>query len=268
PLYALRDLSATVDSIPYITASILGKKIAAGAPNIVFDIKYGSGAFMNTQEKAEALAGSLLTVGSEFGRYGRALITSMEQPLGYNCGNALEVTEALDVLRGDGPEDVRALSIAVAVEMLKISGISPDYTHAGKLCRDKLDGGAAYERFAAMVTAQGGAPDFDGKLPKTTSVHNVLADRNGYVSGIDSYAIGHAVVALGGGREKKGDDIDYSVGVVIKRKLGDQVKKREVIAEVQLGQRSKLERAFSLINNAFRIGEEPVTPPELIANRM
>jgi pyrimidine-nucleoside phosphorylase len=268
PLYSLRDLTATVDSIPYITASILGKKIAAGAPNLIFDIKYGSGAFMETRQDAEELAFSLLSVGSEFGRRCRALITSMEQPLGNSCGNALEVAEALEVLRGGGPKDVRELSVAVAAEMLKISGIAPDYTEAEGLCAEILNDGRAYERFNAMATAQGATPDFEASLPKADKVHNISASNSGYVSAIDSYAVGRTVVALGGGREKKGDEIDYSVGVVLKRKLGDKVNRGEVLAEVHSGSKRKPEKALSLIGNAFFIDDEPVTPPELIANRL
>ncbi len=267
-LYALRNATATVDSIPYITASILSKKLAAGTPNLVFDVKYGSGAFMGETEKAAELAVSLVKTGTNSGRRCRALLTSMQQPLGNNCGNALEVREALRVLRGEGPDDVRELSIAIAAEMAYISRICASLEEAESLCKQILYSGKGYEKFDEMIRAQGGVPDYEKKLPIAKDIISILADVDGYINGIDAYAIGRAVVALGGGRLKKEDEIDYAVGVVLRRKIGDEVTKGDLIAEVHAGTRADKENIISIVRNAIEIDEEPVKKLDLIANRV
>lgn len=267
-LYALRDATATVDSIPYITASILSKKIAAGTPNLVFDVKYGSGAFMGEIEDATKLAVSLVKTGANSGRRCRAVITSMQQPLGNNCGNALEVKEALQVLRGEGPNDVRELSLVIAAEMVYISGICASLEEAEILCNQILYSGKGYEKFDEMIRAQGGVPGYEKKLPITKGIIPILANVAGHITGIDAYAVGRAVVTLGGGRLKKEDEIDYAVGVVLKRKIGDEVTKGDLIAEVHAGTKADKENVTRIVKNAIEIGEEPTGIPDIIAVRM
>jgi pyrimidine-nucleoside phosphorylase len=266
-LYALRDATATVESIPYITASILSKKIAAGTPNLVFDVKYGSGAFMGGIEEATELAASLVKTGANSGRRCRAVITSMQQPLGNNCGNALEVKEALQVLRGEGPDDVCELSIAIAAEMVYISGICASFEEAEILCNQILDSGKGYEKFDEMIRAQGGVSGYEKKLPIAKVIIPILADITGYITGIDAYAVGRAV-ALGGGRLKKEDEIDYAVGVVLKCKIGDEVTKDDLIAEIHAGTQGDKVIIASIVKDAIEIGKEPMEIPDIVAVRM
>lgn len=267
-LYALRDATATVDSIPYITASILSKKIAAGAPNLVFDVKYGRGAFMKTLENAYNLAESLVKTGEKSGRRCQALLTSMEQPPGYSCGNALEVKEALQILSGNGPEDVRKLSLVIAAEMVNLAGVSSSIEQAESLCAESLDTGQAYERFNNMVYAQGAVPDYEKKLPVANEITPIIAGISGYLAGIDAYAVGRAVVALGGGRAKKEDGIDYSAGVVLHRKIGDEIRKGDIMAELHGGSSHRTDYAELMVKDAFDITEEPAETPTLIAEML
>lgn len=219
-LYALRDVTATVPSIPLITASIMSKKLAESPDALVLDVKSGTGAFMKTRERARELATSLVEIGDTMNVPTTALLTNMNQPLGRMCGNALEVEEALDVLQGQGPDDVRQLTIELAAELLLNVGAFSEHAQAVRLLDAKLRDGSAMERFDMMVKAQGG----DLALERAVSpAAEVTALRGGVVSGIDVETIGYAIIAMGGGRLNLADAIDHSVGIEMLVNIGDTV---------------------------------------------
>ena len=219
-LYALRDVTATVPSIPLITSSIMSKKLAESLDALVLDVKFGSGAFMKTRELATELAYSLVDTGLRMGVRTTALLTDMNQPLGRMCGNAVEVIESIDVLKGGGPDDVRALTIELCAELLVSVGVDQDMEGARQRCVNLLNNGAAYERWCRMVQGQGG--NSDATLP-VAPVSELTADRAGIVSAIDTGILGLAIISLGGGRRKMGDPIDHSVGLEMLVRRGDVV---------------------------------------------
>ena len=231
-LYALRDVTATVDSIPLIASSIMSKKLAAGAHTIVLDVKCGSGAFMKTPEEAKALALEMVKIGNNCGRNTSAVITNMDRPLGKNIGNALEIKEAIEVLKGNGPEDLREVCLSLATQIVSLSkGV--DKNSARKLCEDALSSGKAFGKFKEWISAQGGNsqwvenPDL---FPVAKFSKDILSQKDGYISGTDAESIGIASVMLGAGREKKDDTIDMSAGIIMHKKTGDFVKKGDSIA--------------------------------------
>ncbi len=219
-LYALRDVTATVPSIPLITGSIMSKKLAASLEALVLDVKFGSGAFMKTREQATELAHSLVNTGNRMGVRTTALLTDMNQPLGRMCGNAVEVNESVDVLKGGGPEDVRLLTIELSAELLVSVGIDGTMNAARQRCAELLNNGAAYDRWCRMVRAQGGDPD---AVLSVAPASELTADRAGVVSAIDTEALGLAIIELGGGRRQMGDVVDHSVGLEMLVRLGDAV---------------------------------------------
>jgi pyrimidine-nucleoside phosphorylase len=219
-LYALRDVTATVPSIPLITASIMSKKLAESPDALVLDVKFGSGAFMKTFEQARLLAESLVSTGVAGGVKTTALLTDMNQPLGRLCGNAVEVQESIDVLQCGGPTDTRELTIQLGVELLLLTGISKTRDDAVRLLESRLRDGSAYERFCRMVTGQGGNPGATLKVAPGTEICSLTA---GVVASIDTEALGLAIIAMGGGRRKMGDPVDHSVGLEMLIRLGDPV---------------------------------------------
>jgi pyrimidine-nucleoside phosphorylase len=219
-LYALRDVTATVPSIPLITGSIMSKKLAEGLNALVLDVKFGSGAFMKTRELATELAYSLVDTGNRMGVRTTALLTDMNQPLGRLCGNAVEVLESISVLKGGGPDDVRQLTLELCAELLVSARIDDDPESARQRCAKLLDSGAAYERWGRMVRAQGGNPDAELKVAPASEL---VAEETGVVSSIDTEALGLAIITLGGGRRKMGDAIDHSVGLEMLARIGDRV---------------------------------------------
>ena len=236
-LYALRDVTATVECIPLIIASILSKKYASGTDAVVFDVKTGRGAFMRERADARELAEGLIAVSRKLGKRASALVTNMDQPLGRAIGNALEVAESIEILRGQGPEDVKELTLALAAEMLVLAGLVPDPSSGRARAEDALASGAALEKFRAIVVAQGGdaaVVDDPSKLPAAPHVAPVPAPRGGFVHAIDAYAVGELVVRLGGGRARKEDTIDPAVGIVLNRKVGDGVDAGEPLAHLHL----------------------------------
>ncbi|MEP7028796.1 MAG: thymidine phosphorylase [Candidatus Eisenbacteria bacterium] len=259
-LYALRDVTATVECIPLIIASILSKKYASGTEAVVFDVKTGRGAFMRERADAKRLAEGLIAVSQRMGKRATALVTNMDQPLGFAIGNALEVVESIDVLKGTGPADVRELTLELAAEMLALAGVAKDRKDARARAEGALASGAALEKFRAIVEAQGGDPaviDDPARLPRAPRVVAVLAPGAGFVHAIDSYALGELVVGMGGGRARKEDTIDPAVGIVLAKKTGDRVEAGEELARLHLG--SAQNPAFeSAVANAFRI--EPKAP--------
>jgi pyrimidine-nucleoside phosphorylase len=263
-LYALRDVTATVESIPLIASSIMSKKIAAGAHAIVLDVKVGSGAFMKTVHEAEALAHQMIAIGEGVQRRVAAVISDMNQPLGHTVGNALEVKEAIDTLHGDGPADFRQHCLTVGGLMLVLANRAETLAEAEDILAQALDDGTAWNKFVEWITSQGGDQrmlDNPELLPQAPLVHDLSAPRSGYLAGIDALTVGVTSVMLGGGREKKGDPIDYGVGIVCHRKVGDYVETGAPLFTVHANTEVQLEEAEQRLLEAVTWSSEPVEPP-------
>jgi pyrimidine-nucleoside phosphorylase len=228
-LYALRDVTATVPSIPLITASIMSKKLAESLDALVLDVKFGSGAFMKTQHRAKQLAQSLVDTGAAMGVPTTALLTDMNQPLGRMCGNAVEILECIDVLKGHGPHDLLEVTLELAAELLLSTGVQSDRSAALDQLAAKLSDGSAFDRYRRMIQAQGGDPDATLRIAPAT---DVLSTGGGYVAAIDTEAIGHLIIAMGGGRKQLGDAIDHSVGVEMLVRIGDRVTSGQPLAKL------------------------------------
>jgi pyrimidine-nucleoside phosphorylase len=270
-LYALRDATATVESIPLIVSSIMSKKLAGGAEAIVLDVKVGTGAFMDTIKEGEALAHGLVRLGSRAGREVVALISDMNQPLGWAVGNALEVREAINTLHESGPRGFREHCLTVAAEMLRLSGRAENLNAALTLAMETLSSGAAWQKFRELVEAQGGdvtCVDDPEKLPRASIVEPVPAPQSGYLAGVDAAEVGLAVVDLGGGREEKGQAIDHSVGVLVHHKVGDLVQKETPLFTIHANDQGKLEAARERILAAYSFSDEPVQPLPLFYRRV
>ncbi len=252
-LYALRDVTATVPSIPLITASIMSKKLAEGLDALVLDVKIGSGAFMKSLDEARALASSLVAVGTQSGLRTTALLTDMNQPLGCLCGNALEVNESVEALQGEGPADLLELTLALGAELLVMAGVAAEIHAAKRRLQKALDSGAAYEKFRAMVSAQGG--DLDTPRPLAPS-HEIRAARTGYVQRIDCESLGKAIVLMGGGRRLVTDRIDFSVGLEMLVGVGEYVSVGQPLLRVFAGLVT-FEEVARGIEDAITIGDEP-----------
>jgi pyrimidine-nucleoside phosphorylase len=270
-LYALRDVTATVESIPLISASIMSKKIAEGIGGLVLDVKTGAGAFMKTPELARELAQSLVAIGRASGVRTEALITRMDAPLGRTVGNALEVAECLGVLKGKGPEDVESLSILLAARMLILAGIERDEAAASARVRNTLRSGEALEKFRQIVENQGGDPrvvDDDRRLPAAPDREPVRAPRSGFVAGLRAWNVGDASVVLGAGRARLGDAIDPGVGVEILAPPGAEVREGDAVLMVHHRGGRGLDEARSLLNAAIAIGDEAPAPWPLVLERI
>jgi pyrimidine-nucleoside phosphorylase len=270
-LYALRDVTATVESLPLIASSIMSKKIAAGADGIVLDVKAGRGAFMKTEEEATELARLMVEIGRSVGRRVTAVISDMSQPLGMTVGNALELLEALVTLQGDGPLDYRQHCLTIAAQMLMLAASAgalddgpQSAAEAEQILAAALDDGRAWDKCREWIAAQGGdlsMVDDLSKLPAASLLEDVYAPQTGYVAAIDAMEVGCAVVALGGGRAKKGDPIDHAVGVQLYKKVGDQVGKGDPLFTIHANDEDKLAAARQKLLTAFTWSQEPVTPP-------
>jgi pyrimidine-nucleoside phosphorylase/thymidine phosphorylase len=232
-LYSLRDVTSTVEFQPFIVSSIVSKKIAEGARTVVYDVKCGSGAFMRTIDEARSLARRLVAATRAMGAASAALITDMSWPIGAAIGNALEVTEALEVLRGSGPVEARELSVTLTAEMMRLANVEPDAARARSRVTTALSSGAALEKFRALVAAQGGeARALDGALHPAPERFEVQARRDGHLAACDGFALGELVVAMGGGRRQASDAIDPRVGVTMLKRRGDLVRRGEAFAIV------------------------------------
>jgi pyrimidine-nucleoside phosphorylase len=257
-LYALRDVTATVDSIPLIASSVMGKKLAAGAHSIVLDVKCGNGAFMKTPEEAENLAKAMVKIGASAGRNTSAFITNMNIPLGYAIGNSLEVIEAIDTLKGHGPRDLTEISVALAAEMASLSfGI--EFDEARCRAENALTSGMAFAKFKEWISLQGAKLEFaenPEKLAKASIVQEVLAESDGYIKSMDAEKIGLAAAELGAGRKTKDDEIDFSAGILLKRKTGDKIKKGDVIATLHTNRHASLTLAKELFFTSFEIASD------------
>lgn len=258
-LYALRDVTGTIDNVSLIAASIMSKKIAAGADKIVLDVKTGSGAFMQRLDDAENLARMMVEIGTLAGRETCAFVTNMNQPLGNAVGNALEVEEAVLILRGEASGDLKDLSFDLAETMLLLGGVYPDPDSARSALDRALSSGEALHRFACMIEHQGGNPavvNDTSLLPRASEVIPVPAARSGYLTSLDTTALGISALLLGAGRSRKEDIIDPAVGYWMKKRLGDPVEKGEALAEFHVNSRANLDEAVRHFQEAVEIGEE------------
>ncbi len=266
-LYALRDVTATVDSIPLIASSVMSKKIASGADAIVLDVKVGSGAFMRDRESALKLARAMVDIGSRVGRRTVAAITSMDQPLGFSIGNALEVKEAIDTLKGRGPGDLLDLCLELGATMLLLAGKAETVTDGKSRLLDQLRSGQALNKFIEFISAQGGDPRVareEGVLPAARLTEPVLAPSSGYVKAINAEVIGRSAMLLGAGRENKESQIDLSAGIVLNKKVGDPVKTGEPLAVAHANGTERLEQVRELVQSAYQIGDVKPEPQRLI----
>lgn len=259
-LYALRDVTATVESIPLISSSIMSKKIAAGADAIVLDVKTGNGAFMKTLEDSIKLAEAMVTIGSEVGRDTAAIISDMDQPLGYAIGNALEVAEVIETLKGKGPADLTELSLTLAAHLVLLGKKAQDEKEARELVEAVLHNGQALEKLKQLIAAQGGdatVVDNPDRLPQARSTYHVVSEQQGYVAAIEAEALGLAAMKLGAGRQTKDDRIDHAVGIVLGKKVGEYAEKGDVLATLHVNSETNEEHeAVCIIKAAFHITEQ------------
>lgn len=268
-LYALRDVTATVDSIPLIAASVMSKKLAAGSDKIVLDVTTGSGAFMKNTRDAKKLAKHMVAIGNHAGKETVAILTGMEEPLGFAIGNNMEVKEAIEVLKGDGPEDVKEVSVALAGMMLSLGLENVSHSQGKRMAKKALSSGQAFEKFKEMVQAQGGDiryvehPEF---FERDAFEGEVLAAEDGFLSGMDTEKIGVAAGLLGAGRETKDSVIDMSAGIYLEKKIGDTVKKGEPIAICYAGTKEKLNRGMAMFESSIRYSKEAPRIPKLIVD--
>lgn len=268
-LYALRDVTATVDSIPLIVSSIMSKKIAAGADAIILDVTTGSGAFMSRYEDALKLGEIMVDIGLEIGKETVAIVTNMDEPLGFAIGNSLEVREAIEVLKNKGPEDLRKLCIVLGSYMLKLGGVVNSIEEGKSKLIKILEEGRAFNKFKEMVQAQGGnlqVIENPELLPLAKYCFKIKADKSGYVQRADSRLIGESAMILGAGRENKESKIDLSVGIILKKKIGNKVSINEDLAEIYYNDAEKLEDAKKKLLSSFTIGDKkPQKLPLILA---
>ncbi len=265
-LYALRDVTGTVSSIPLIASSVMSKKLAAGARSIVLDVKVGNGAFMKNRDDARLLAQKMVAIGKTNGRNMRAVLSNMNVPLGNAVGNALEVWEAVAVLKGEGPDDLRELSVVLASQMLALA-LGEDIDITQKKCEAALSDGSAYRKFTEMVTAQGGDRAYfeePANFPTTKYQTRIEAEFDGYIAAMDCEAIGKTATLLGAGREKKGDIIDMSAGILVMKKTGDFVKKGELVAILFTNRPERTEESVMTYREALTFSDKKPTGEALI----
>jgi pyrimidine-nucleoside phosphorylase/thymidine phosphorylase len=271
-LYALRDVTATVESIPLIAASIMSKKLAEGIDALVLDVKVGSGAFMKTLDEAGALARTLGAIGRAMGKQVSALLTDMSQPLGRAVGNALEVAEAVELLRGGGPPDLREVTVELTAEMLVLGGAASDRAEARARVAGAIADGRGLAKLEEIVRAQGGDPRAlhdPERLPRAPRTYEVGAEAAGIIQAVDAEALGLAAVALGAGRARVEDRVDPAVGLLVHRRIGDRVEPGEPLCTVHEGDRSEPRpRIAARIGEAFRIAPGAVAAPGLVLERM
>jgi pyrimidine-nucleoside phosphorylase len=266
-IYALRDVTGTVENMSLIASSIMSKKLAAGADVIVLDVKAGSGAFMKTVDDACGLADMMVKIGNGAGRKTCAVISQMNEPLGRAVGNGIEVIEAVQTLKGEGEEDLLELCLELGSLMVTGADSSISKAEARKLLMETVTDGRAYAKFREFVAAQGGNLDYIDNCDKLVNVKEKLeikSEKTGYVKSINTYDVGRAVMLLGGGREKKGDDIDHNVGVLINKKVGDYVEAGESIAAMYINDGTNKAQAAEMLKNAYEYSGEPVEKLKLV----
>ncbi|HSQ89612.1 pyrimidine-nucleoside phosphorylase [Romboutsia sp.] len=257
--YALRDVTATVDSIPLIAASIMSKKIASGADAILLDVKYGEGAFMKNAEDAEKLATAMVDIGKSLNRNTSAAITLNGEPLGYAIGNALELKEVIEILKGEGPEDLRELCLELGSQMLMLGNIEPNVKKGREKLEEILQNGTALAKLREMAVLQGGDPsviDNPELFEISPLTHEVKATKEGYVYGLNAEKVGISSLLTGAGRHTKADSLDYGAGIILKKKMGDYVKVGDVLATLYSSDESKFEKAEEELQSAYNIQNE------------
>lgn len=263
-IYALRDVTSTIDSIPLIASSIMSKKIASGADAIVLDVKVGSGAFMKTIDEAEDLARTMVSIGKNLGRDTIAIITNMDQPLGYEIGNSNEVMEAIKVLRGEGSIDETEIALAIAANMCLLGGAFSDIDEAYKELKLLIESGKAIEKLKELIRIQGGDPrvvDDNSLFPQAKNTYDIRAERDGYIYSIDAESIGIGAMLLGAGRKTKEESIDPAAGIRLVKKIGDRVDKGSVICQLMTNL-DEFDDAIDKVKGAFVINDEkPETKP-------
>jgi pyrimidine-nucleoside phosphorylase len=266
-VYALRDATATVESIPLIATSIMSKKVAVGLDALVLDVKVGSGAFMKKQVEARRLAQMMVGIGRRLDKRVQALITDMNQPLGYAVGNALEIMEVSQTLQNAGPTDLTRLSLELAARMIYLGKITKTLDEAREMAQRKLLDGAGYRKFKEVIQAQGGNPQVLDRfelLPNATGAREITSPRSGYVSAIEAEYIGRASNMIGAGRETKEDVIDPAVGVILEVKIGHKVDAGAVLCRLYYTNEEHVEEAAQMVEDAFRISQQPPDDRELI----
>lgn len=262
-IYALRDVTATVDSVPLIASSVMGKKLAAGSKNIVLDVKYGSGAFMKKPKDAKTLAKAMVDIGKRLGRNMTALISGMDVPLGSAVGNDVEVKEAIDVLQGRGPSDLTEVCLTLATLMIASAKNMP-IAAAKTVAAEKLKSGEAYTKFCEWITAQGGDVTAFGNKKQASVLYEVKAPKTGYISRMDTEKIGTAAVLLGAGRKTIEDSIDHAAGIMIEKKTGDFVKEGDVLAVLETNDEKTISAAKDEFLSAIEIGNKKPKKSPLI----
>jgi pyrimidine-nucleoside phosphorylase len=270
-LYALRDVTGTVESPYLICASIMSKKLAEGIDSLVLDVKTGSGAFMKDEKDAAFLAELMVETGERMGKQVVALITDMDQPLGNKIGNALEVIEVIEILRGEGPEDLKQLCLELGGWMLKLGGVARNVEEGKKQSEKLIRSGEAFERFRKMVELQGGdvrAIDDPTRLPKAQHTMTIDSPRNGFVASMQCEQIGTACVILGGGRERKEDSVEPSVGIVLHKKIGDAVTRGEAIATIHYNSEDRAAQARQLLESSIEISDSSAVQKRPLIHRV
>jgi len=267
-LYALRDVTGTVESIPLIAASIMSKKLAAGSDKIVLDVTTGSGAFIKDLEGSRELAKRMVAIGKGAGKETVAMITSMDEPLGFAIGNNLEVKEVIETLQGNGPEDLKTVCFALAGMMLSL-GKNISYEEGVELAKEALLSGAAFDKFKKMVQAQGGDLSYienPEKFEKAAVTGELIAKADGYIGSMNTEGIGITAGLLGAGRETKESEIDYSAGIIMQKKVGDKVKTGDVIATLHTADKKRLDNALHYMQKCYEVSEEEPEPIKLVVD--
>lgn len=265
-LYALRDVTATVESIPLIASSIMSKKLASGSDAILLDVKFGSGAFMKTFDNAKILAETMVKIGDALQRDTRAILTDMDQPLGLAVGNALEVKEAIATLKGHGPKDLVELAIKAGGIMLEQAKLVPSLEEGEKRIIKAMEDGSGFEKLVALFEAQGGDASYirnPEKFPLASRIVEIKAEKAGYVRRIDSLSIGVSAMKLGAGRETMEDKIDMSAGILLNKKVGDRVEKGEILAYCHTN-KGNVDDVFREVHDAFQLSEEALAVPPIV----
>ncbi len=265
-IYALRDVTGTVDCLPLIASSIMSKKLAAGSDCIVLDVKVGRGAFLPTLEKARALAQMMIQIGRRAGRKVRAALSHMDQPLGRTVGNALELREAIQTLQNQGPADLIELCLTLGSLLLEMAGKTPTPEEARQILLERLNSGAAWEKFCAFISNQGGNVEYvhhPERLPTARWIEPLPAPQDGYVTEVDARYVAEACLVLGAGRAVKEAPIDHAVGVVLQAKIGEPVQKGQPVAMIHANDSERLNRAHEILAQAFRFSPTPSPPPPL-----
>lgn len=266
-IYALRDTIGCVDSVPLIASSIMSKKIASGAKNIILDVTCGKGAFMETKADAKTLSKVMKNIGKNAGRNVMCILTNMNEPVGYSVGNSLEVVEAVKALKGDMTEDVREIILTFGSYMLKMAGLGDDLEENEKKIVKEIESGKAYKKFVELVGKQGGDTSYIEnleKFQKAPIIVPVVSNKSGFVTDLSAELIGRVSVELGAGRMKKEDDIDSRVGIIVCKKTGDKVSKDEIMAYVHANDPKKADEAVSKVRNAYTILDKKVKKPSVI----